>query len=257
MRLSFWEVNAYDAVRLNYFNRVVSVNAERKEENNPYEVFWSDYFVQNIDVNDFRAPDDSIDVEKLRKAENEFYARLLTEKEKFLPFSQYGKKIFGFESMKDADDVLQNRLLCLLQPLGHPFFKEKEMQEIFERSRPFVIGRYGIMAAIQFYKQQIEKKLGSEYDECESYVNKREMDYFTEAESTERLQYLFDLYENHMRIWERNTAECKGIFNLQPECENPDLVSSDRFEYEIINLYNILHYFEWNKNFLVLCVEEG
>ena len=65
-----------------------------------------------------------------------------------------------------------------------------------------------------------------------------------------------NLYEEHLRIWKRDTAECKGIFNLLPEREDPNLVNSDKFEYEIINLYNILHNFEWNKKILVLCAGE-
>lgn len=256
MRLSLWEVNAYDAFRLNYLNRTVSVNTERAEENNPFEVFWLDYDLDHVDFTAFYNSDDSFNIEKFKRTENEFYERLLTEKEKIIPFSRYGKKIFEFESMKNEDTEVQKQLLHLLQSFGHPFFNERKVQELFEVSNPCVIGLYGIFAAIQFYKQQIEKRIGSEHDVWESWIERRKKDFFTEEQSTGRLQYLANLYEEHLRIWKRDTAECKGIFNLLPEREDPNLVNSDKFEYEIINLYNILHNFEWNKKILVLCAGE-
>jgi hypothetical protein len=115
---------------------------------------------------------------------------------------------------------------------------------------------YGILSAIQFYKQQIEKRIGSGYDDWMYIVERNKKDYYTEAESTERLTYLTELYEKHANIWSKDTVFCKGIFNLLPESEDMNLVSSDMFEYEIINLYNILHNFEWGKKVLVLCVGE-
>lgn len=256
MNLFFLQVSSHEAIRLNYFQRAISIDPNRRDNSNRFEVFWMDFYVKKIDLNDFYTPEDCFDIEKLHKTESEFYARLATEKEKFIPFTQYGKKIFEFESMKKESFELQNQLLDLLRSFGHPFFKDEEIQGIFDCSQPYVIGMYGILSAIQFYKQQIEKRIGSGYDEWMYIVERNKKDYYTEAESTERLTYLTELYEKHARVWSKDTDSCKGIFNLLPESEDINLVSSDMFEYEIINLYNILHNFEWGKKVLVLCVGE-
>ncbi len=256
MNLYFLEVSLREAILLNYFQRTISINPNRREDNNRFEIFWQDFYLKELDFNDFYTPEGCLDIKELHKAESEFYARIVTEKEKFIPFTQYGKKIFEFESMKKENFELQDHLLNLLRSFGHPFFKDEEMQGIFNSSQPYVIGLYGILAAIQFYKQQIEKRIGLGYDEWMYKIERNRRDYYTEAESTERLTYLTELYEKHARIWSRDTDSCKGIFNLLPESEDMNLVSSDMFEYEIINLYNILHNFEWGKKILVLCVGE-
>ena len=250
MNLLFLEVAARDAIRLNCFQHL-------EDESNRLEVFWWDYHWKEWDYNysEFRTIEGSVDVESLKRTENEFYTRLITEKEKFIPFSQYGKSIFKFESMKKENFELQKQLMNLLRSFGHPFFIDERTQQIFDSSQPYVIGLYGVVAAIRFYKQQIEKRIGSDYDEEICYVKRQKAEYLTEEQSTERLKYLTDLYEQHTRIWDKRADSCIGFFNLQPESENTDLVSSDLFEYEIINLYNILQHFEWGKKVLVFCVE--
>lgn len=134
------------------------------------------------------------------------------------------KEIFEFGKLY-WDDIAE-----LIYSTGVPLFFNSDVMRVFEYYRPYVVGKEGLLKAIEIYQDKVIKYL----EDCMrgSYDKKDKI----EEDIVDRWKY-----------W-----KSENVLNLNEE--NKELITNSwLYEYSIFNLVHLLKTIDWEKETILFC----
>lgn len=144
------------------------------------------------------------------------------------------KEIFEFGKLYYEDTAEQ------IYDTGNPLFDNAEVMEYFSDYVPFIVGKDGVLKAIEIYKNKIKKY----YKDMLVDGEKKTMPLFgltIKDEDIKSIDKVKKEIQDKIRIWEHY----KSVVDIDEN--NKNVTKSCLYEYSIFNLVFILKTINWEK----------
>ena len=151
---------------------------------------------------------------------------------------------YDFDKVIDKKEVFEFGKLYLdntaelIYSTGVPLFFNSDIIRVFEYYRPYVVGKKGLLKAIEIYQYKIIKYL----EDCmlDTY------DEFSKKPVSSKNKIEEDIV-NRWKYWKG-----KDVLNLNEE--NKELITNSwLYEYSIFNLVHLLKTIDWEKETILFC----
>ena len=162
---------------------------------------------------------------------------------------KYGNKEYGYVDLYDLinqEQIFEFGKLYFedtaeqIYDTGNPLFDNAEVMEYFSDYVPFIVGKDGVLKAIEIYKNKIKKYYKDMLvDEKEKVISIFGLT--IKDEDIKSIDKVKKEVQDKIRIWEHY----KSVVDIDEN--NKNVTKSCLYEYSIFNLVFILKTFNWEK----------
>jgi hypothetical protein len=150
----------------------------------------------------------------------------------YFPFYEFGDELFNFGSGYDNAGNMQR--------LGKPLFADAEFAKNFEDFEPFVIGKEGLVCAIEDMRNKIIANM-------EDALTSKPRHSWDPEDSGERCRmYIQDRLDEWSKF-----KELGNLYNVYNLGSKDNIASSWLYEFEIFDLVRIYKTFNWENDVML------
>lgn len=169
----------------------------------------------------------------VKKSDNKKMKKEADLREKYIPLYMLGVEVFEFgKYYENSKKIIET---------GSPLFKSDELMEKYKEYEPYVVGKEGVRAAIDYQVSLIQ----------ENFKNILEH----EGKNSEKASYRFygkskkDVYREYIEEKSREWKEYSfGLLSINLELNKPQITESWKYEYNIFELVRLYKHTDWENN---------